>query len=739
MLCQLGGWILILTGFLFGLLTGAKVWSSLPSGLQGIGVLIVASVWIVGIVLRRMAGTTPCGKKRGRPDEYLESLAEHKRTEETLRMLEKAIETMQLGVTITDMERKILYTNPAEAAMHGYQVEELIGKDSRIFALPGSQKPMALEQIKEIKSWRREGVNIRKDGSSFPAQLISDVVRNAEGDPIAIVTICEDVSERKKAERELLQAKEAAEIANQIKSEFLATISHEIRTPMNGVMGMTELLLETPLTPEQREFVEIIQLSGETLLTLINDILDFSKIESGKLELEERPFELKTCIEDTFHLLASKASEKGLELRYVMDPQLPAFIIGDVTRLRQILVNLVSNAIKFTEEGGVYVEVKRLEDRGAQGAEHEKMEALSSSILASRSFIQLQFSVKDTGIGIPADKMDRLFKPFSQVDSSTTRKYGGTGLGLAICTRLVQLMGGRIWVESTEGQGSTFFFTVRTAAEAAVPNPSLPSMGSEARPKPDRKLAERRPLKILLAEDNVINQNLALHIFQMLGYSVDVVGDGLEVLDALKKRSYDLVFMDLQMPEMDGLEAARHIVKSWPEDRRPKIIAMTANAMPGDRERCLEVGMDDYLSKPVRMEEIQRVLMQWGSATPARKGGEVALEIPSDSLVNLNRIAELKGLGKNLLAELIHLFLKDSPPLIHRIKQFAQQGDSLNMANAAHALKGISLNLGVMGLADICEKIETNGRNKDRSHLDFFLAQLERVHEQSCLKLKQLL
>jgi PAS domain S-box-containing protein len=662
----------------------------------------------------------------------IQNINARKRADEALRVSQAESRKLSLvasktdnAVIITDPLGHIEWANTSFTRLTGRKLAEVHGDPLIGWLASPDTDPEAVARISHAlatqESITTDAIQLATDDRRFHVHLDVQPVLGEDGYVENYIAIETDITARVEIEQQLRRAKAEADAVSHAKSDFLATMSHEIRTPMNGVIGMTSLLLETDLNDEQRDYVSTIRTSGDSLLTIINEILDFSKIESGKMELESQPFELAQCVEEAIDLFSFPAAAKGIELAYVIDPLVPTCILGDITRLRQILVNLLNNAVKFTPGGSITLEVAVDPATIGRPADEKRL---------------LDFYVTDTGIGIPADRMDLLFKPFSQVDASTTRKFGGTGLGLAICDRLTQLMGGSISVTSTPHRGSRFHFCIqaeivdvssestpplyaslppgcsvlavddlavnRTAlghylksweihtllaadAAAALPlaasaplaaaiidqelpgrsglelvdelrlrYPSLPIVlltpastnarrGANTDPllhtlakplkpyplhaalrrlisgqgsSPDAttntgvavRLADTIPIDILLVEDNPVNQKIALRYLELMGYRADAVGNGLEALHALRERNYHLVIMDVQMPEMDGFEATRQIRTIISPERQPVIIALTANALQGDRERCIEVGMNDYLTKPVKIDELQAAI-----------------------------------------------------------------------------------------------------------------------------------
>ncbi|MDH3604471.1 MAG: ATP-binding protein, partial [Candidatus Tectomicrobia bacterium] len=438
---------------------------------------------------------------------------------------------------------------------------------------------------------------VAKDGRHIPVSFVGSVMYSQDGAIQGIVCMAQDITERNKDREALLQAKEAAEAASEAKSMFVATVSHELRTPMNGILGMLQLLLDTPLTGEQIEFAKAAFHSGQALSEIINNILDFSRVEAGKLELEHIEFDLHAIVQDTIALLATLAHSKRLQLTYQIHADVPTRGRGDPSRIRQILINLIGNALKFTEQGKVTVGV--------------------TSTLIDKTQALIRFEVCDTGIGITPEAQMRIFEAFSQADGSSTCTYGGTGLGLAICKQLVDMMAGTIGVESTPGSGSTFWFSVPLGV---TPKPrGLPDRSKGAHTSYD--------YHVLLAEDNPVNQKIARRTLEKLGCRVDVVADGSEALQALTHTTYDMVFMDCQMPTMDGFEATKAIREHEQETGTAHlpIIALTAHVFNEFRDTCLDAGMDDYLNKPFSTEELQTTLERWRSQ-PAHASTQVDKE-----------------------------------------------------------------------------------------------------------------
>ncbi|MBW8876604.1 MAG: response regulator [Acidobacteria bacterium] len=513
------------------------------------------------------------------------------------------------------------------------------------------------------------------------------------------VSLEEQVRERTAA---LQQAREGALAASRAKSEFLANMSHEIRTPMSGVIGMTSLLLDTRLTATQRDYVETIRASGEALLVLINDILDLSKMESGKVKIERAPFDLAAVIAESLEMVAPLAARQGLALHHTIAPGTPQALVGDLARTRQILLNLVGNAVKFTPQGEVRVSLS------ARPLEDGRWEAL--------------FAVADTGIGIPGEELDRLFVDFHQLDGSLTRKHGGTGLGLAISRRLTELMGGRIWAESTVGHGSTFYFTL--VGEAAACPPRQPAVPLAAGRGPARRPHADDRLRILLAEDHPVNRQVMLGLLEHLGYRADLAANGLEVLAALDRQPYDVILMDVQMPEMDGLEATRRIRRQPPGGCRPRILAMTAHAMSGDRERCLEVGMDGYLSKPVQIADLAAAL----AAAEPRDA-----PLPPDPLdrPTLDLLCELSANGEDVLGTLVRTFAASAAGDLAEIRRLAAEDQWCEVERAAHRLKGGSGCLGAVRVAALCAAVEERVRALRTGEVGPLLTELERELERA--------
>nr|MBA2486408.1 response regulator [Nitrospira sp.] len=693
-----------------------------------------------------------------------------KRAEEALRTSEARLKTTlrgsQIGVWDVDLRATRVYYSATWKRQLGYDDHEIgtafeewetrIHPDDRDRILPINQAC----QEGRTEQFEHEHRLRHKDGSYRWILARGSLIRNEQGEAIRMLGIHIDTTDRKRNEEELRAAKEAAEAANKAKSEFLANMSHEIRTPMNGVLGTTELLLNSELTDKQRHLASTVHRSGRTLLAIINDILDFSKIEAGKLELESVSFDLSQILSESLELFVEAARRKQLRLTQHIGEGVPLYLKGDPVRFRQILMNLLSNAIKFTETGEVSLTTELAE--------------------STTSHVLLRLAVADSGIGISAAATSYIFDAFSQADGSTTRRFGGTGLGLSIAKQLVGLMGGTITVESSTGNGSTFSFTARLArqpfgapsqkglfprARLSAPSPAY-HQAVEAPRVPlsslvDEASAPKPAGRILLAEDSPVNREVAVGMLELLGYEVVVAENGRQALMAADEDNIDMVLMDCQMPEMDGLTATgdiRHRETSSGRRRLP-IIAVTAHAIQGDRERCLAAGMDDYLTKPYTQRQLRDVILKWlirksptwnsslisGTTPPAS-----ALEPDSYSLttepivdsmtvpsgIDLKALAGIRALQRpdrpDVLSSVLRKYLDNSRDSVDALRDAIRANDPAALQAIAHRLKSSSAQLGAVAMATRCRELEAMGDRKNLIDADRVLAQLQSDYLAAC-------
>jgi len=583
--------------------------------------------------------------------------------------------------------------NRAGEELLGYTRSQLIGKNDYDFFSEKEADSFTRADREVLEGGKlvdipEEPIETRKLGARFLHTKKIPIV-DERGVPRYLLGISEDITERKHQRQELERAKEAAETANRAKSEFLARMSHEIRTPMNAVIGMTELALDTDLDTEQHEYLSVVQASAESLLRVLDDILDFSKIEAGKLDLESVPFDLKAGLSQIVKSFEPRTREKNLRLELSVDPEVPRTVVGDPVRLRQVLVNLLDNAVKFTGAGEVKVVVRRDERTGPE--------------------MVLRFSVKDTGPGIPERLQRGIFDAFAQADGSVTRLHGGTGLGLTIASRLVSMMDGRIWLESEISNGSTFHFAV----PLGVPEPGMVPVAGLV---PD----EREPLerlRILVVEDNVVNLTLVARILEKRGHVVDLAATGKQALEMLERENVDLVLMDLEMPRMGGIEATQQIrerEREQGEGRHTPIIAVTAHVMRGDRKRCLEVGMDGYVAKPIRAAVL------FDAIAKAQSAGQAT---PVD------RKPDTPGRTEDAGQDLVEMFVESSLGELSRIRTALARRDSEGVERMAHSIAGAASAVGAAGVMELARTLEGLARDGDMSGADPICTALQEALE----------
>lgn len=661
----------------------------------------------------------------------MQNITERKRAREALAKSEEYFRALTENATdiiiVANAGGIVQYIGPSVERVSGFSPEGITGRSCFDMVHPGDRarlRALFEEGLKHPGSLIKTELRCRhKDGSRL---YIEGRGRNLLDNPAvgAIVVNIRDITERKLAEGELQKAKEAAEEASRAKSNFLANMSHEVRTPMNVITGMAELLMDSGLNQEQRDMLETLHESARSLLSIVDDILDYSKIEAGKLRLDCITFSPGEVIRRVLELMEVRAAEKGLALTSLVDPEIPAVLMGDPGRLRQVLLNLVGNAVKFTETGSVEVRT-----------------AIES---AGDSFVTLCFEVADTGIGLPEDVLESIFNPFVQADGSTTRRYGGTGLGLSISRELVYLMGGLIGVDSRHGKGSRFWFSIKfgrcfegntEVSEAAIQSVDNCLQRLVEKTAPPAGQLPAASGTILLVEDNPVSRKLALFQLKRLGYAARAVDNGrAAVEEILSCVPYALVLMDCQMPRMDGYEATRAIRLSKSPGNSIPIIALTANAMKGDRERCLAAGMDDYLAKPVGLEQIDSMLRKWLPQT-ARSVKGAAGQRPAGSLTMaidqgvLDGIRELEGgCNDSLLNQLIDIFLSDTPARISELRKAVLEDDPHKLYLAGHSLKSSSNNIGARRLADLAAGLEEAGRSGSAGGASAMLEALEQEY-----------
>jgi two-component system sensor histidine kinase/response regulator len=610
-------------------------------------------------------------------------ISERKRAEEQLRKLSYAVEQSPTMIAITDKNGYIEYINPRFSQIMGYAPGEVIGRHCSIFGTNGPNSKTPPEFVKIIPTgneWRGEVLSAKKNEELFWEMSAFSPIRNGDGEITHYLKVSEDITHRKREEQELQKARAEAEAANRFKTQFLANISHEIRTAMNCINGMTELLLTTEITPVQKEYLELVKSSSASLLNLINDILDLARIEAGKLRLEQTHFDLQAINREIVKIYQLRARQKGLQFDYSMAPEVPANLTGDPGRLRQVLENLLGNAVKFTEKGTVSLRVQVQKE---------------SSIA-----IHILFMVRDTGIGIKSDKMDLLFKNFSRVDGSNSSKYDGSGLGLAICKQLVELMNGKIWVESEAGLGSTFSFMVpflksKTAAALGTIRNQSPVFTDEMLEDIGGKI------KVLVVEDHPVNQKFVSLLLQKIGGEVTLASSGVKALEILETETFDLILMDVQMPEMDGYETTVRIrEKERLTGAHTPIIALTAYAMEGDKERCFAAGMDNYLSKPINTTKLYSLV------TAIIKNKIYQEDLSQPPPIDLTATLRIVDGDFQLAGELVTSFKNHCPQRLAELVKTYQEGDFDKLKHLAHRLKGALTYFGAEKALRLTEKIE---------------------------------